>query len=160
MKETSDFSDKKLSCIDALDLASYIEGNKSKDEVQVIENHLAQCSECLDELLELQILLNAEIIIPPKEIVENAKSLINKTEIIEQQTIIKLPVWLNNSYYYVKSYIGYAAAIIILVSLSIGGIKMGVNSFNNHNKIKATCISEMTFELDNDTYLSFNASKK
>ena len=125
-------------------LASYLEGKASKNEIQLMEVHLAQCRACLDTLAELRILLKEESKTPSREIIEDAKNLVSVP-------IIKHPVWLNSSYFYIRNIASYAAAAVILLFFSVLGIKLGKDTFNSHRNISMTYVSEISFGLNDDT---------
>ncbi len=138
-------------CPNTNDLAFYLEGKASEDEVQAIENHLAQCPACMNELTELRILLKEESKTPTREIIENAKNLVSVPIIKNQPIIIKHPVWLNSTYFNMKNNTGYAAAAVILIFFSVLGIKLGKDTFNSHRNISMTYVSEISFGLNDNT---------
>lgn len=141
------------SCPDTNDFAAYLEGKTSKKQVQVIEAHLAQCSECMDALIELRLILNEEYEKPPQDVIERAKSLTPALITKKQTNIIKVPVWIRSPYSYAKKYVSIAAAAAVIIASCLMGMEFGQDTFDNRRMISSTFISEISFRLSNKTGL-------
>lgn len=140
-------------------LAAYLEGTASEQQVQTMEEHLAECSACMDGLLELKLILQEKPKNPPLSIIERAKRLVPAPVKKEPRFALRLPGWLKNLIPDIRSSLGYAAAIALIVIGCFAGMKFGQDTFVNRRQISAICVSEITFGLSDAAGLGFGDSE-
>ena len=66
-------------CPAELELAGYVDGRLSPEQAQSVSAHLAECPDCRQAVEEVRELLAADPVLPPAEIIAQAKALVPRT---------------------------------------------------------------------------------
>lgn len=106
----------RIGCPEPNDLAAYLAGRASPEEIRSIEDHLAQCPSCLDAFLELRSLSRQELRPVPPGLGKQIRNLIKYDRPMESRRLFIT---------YLRRAGGWAVAAGLVAAAGIGGFRLG-----------------------------------
>lgn len=113
------------SCPDETMLAAYIDGVISAPELDRIERHLVDCSECLSSVLDLKVSSKEIGAQPPPELIRDLKMLAPEKQLQANLNRRQAGSWREILFMRLRYGLAWAVAAVFIIIAGAGGYKLG-----------------------------------